>query len=431
MVIASIRPSTVDGIKQLAKKIRRERSISHTEAMDVASQQAGYGNFVHARRTLAGANVPPVFSVYLSMHWRVYRSELSKLAHDALPAGRELLRVDLSRPLPEIVPKHRVRYAQGLMGFRVEYVDHLEHLTNEAHQQVARSRLLKAARALHFMDATGLHPVTTQVIRDRMQTLHDAPGRDHVSEWFDPLTGDYLALDEPYDASFHSATEKRTVWQKNNGIYEVAPDWEGIYYPGMCSPLLVGHNPAFLERMSEKLAAVKPVAEPERWPHDTGKCGDDFVSPARQADAKTRRPRPGPSWLDHKGARPYGGRPGERSRWRPAKPMALSMHKDLGTLMRGLITGFSLRVSRKLSHFRSELENWSLAEHADAYGDDAYDLYYGGGNPHIFTTDGERRDALVRARAIVEGGYEDCKPRRELLEALDLGIAEMSEKTAS
>lgn len=53
MLITSIRPSTVDGIKQLAKKIKRELSTTHTEALDVASRQAGYENFVHARRQLS------------------------------------------------------------------------------------------------------------------------------------------------------------------------------------------------------------------------------------------------------------------------------------------------------------------------------------------------------------------------------------------
>lgn len=43
MQIASIRPSTVDGIKQLAKKIKRERNTSHTEALNLASRQAGTG----------------------------------------------------------------------------------------------------------------------------------------------------------------------------------------------------------------------------------------------------------------------------------------------------------------------------------------------------------------------------------------------------
>ena len=65
MVIASIRPSTVDGIKQLAKKIRRERNITHTQALEDASRQAGYENFVHAKRQLVEAGAPRNFPVYL------------------------------------------------------------------------------------------------------------------------------------------------------------------------------------------------------------------------------------------------------------------------------------------------------------------------------------------------------------------------------
>ena len=68
MLITSIRPSTVDGIKQLAKKIKRERSTTHTEALDAASRQAGYENFVHARRQLSTPETES-FPVYLSIHW--------------------------------------------------------------------------------------------------------------------------------------------------------------------------------------------------------------------------------------------------------------------------------------------------------------------------------------------------------------------------
>lgn len=76
MRIASIQPSTIDGIKQLAKKIKRELNVTHTEALDLASRQGGYPSFVNARRTIgAGASGyerpsprAAVFPVFLSAH---------------------------------------------------------------------------------------------------------------------------------------------------------------------------------------------------------------------------------------------------------------------------------------------------------------------------------------------------------------------------
>ena len=69
-------------------------------------------------------------------------------------------------------------------------------------------------------------------------------------------------------------------------------------------------------------------------------------------------------------------------------------------------------------------------EHKDAPGDDVYDIYYGPGHPHIFMSDAERLAALTRVRAILERGYEECKPRRLLIEAVDVAIAEVTANIA-
>ena len=45
-------PSSVDGIKRLAKALKRERGLPHHEALNHAAIVAGYQNFAHARRTL-------------------------------------------------------------------------------------------------------------------------------------------------------------------------------------------------------------------------------------------------------------------------------------------------------------------------------------------------------------------------------------------
>lgn len=53
--LSNLRPSTIDGIKRLAARLRVEQNISHTVALDRASVQAGFHNYVHARRMLGGA----------------------------------------------------------------------------------------------------------------------------------------------------------------------------------------------------------------------------------------------------------------------------------------------------------------------------------------------------------------------------------------
>lgn len=428
MVIASIRPSTVDGIKQLAKKIRRERNIAHTEALEDASRRAGYENFVHAKRQLAGGGEPRRFPVYLSVHWNTPRERNGEPKPAGLRAGREILRVDLVRPLSGIVAKHRVSLGRGLYGFRMEYEDHLEHLTNVQGQDTARKVLLTAERSLRFMEATSLQPVSTQKHHDLLRTLEKMPGRDHQSQWFDPATEGYVFLDEPYAAELENNAAERQLWLERNGLQMVTPEWEGIYYPGECLPRLIGSDGALLQHVADALAKVQPVTEPETWPYETGFCGDDFVSPKRQADAKPRRPRPGPSWQEHKGATPYGGAAGIASRWRPTKPMPFDLHQQLGSLMKKLRVGFSSRVSQKLDIARSQLEDWSIMEHKHQHDSAAYDLYYGGPSTPVCSTHAECLDALMTARVIVERGYEDCKPRRELLATLDSAINEMGKR---
>ena len=425
MVIASIRPSTVDGIKQLAKKIRRERNITHTQALEDASRQAGYENFVHAKRQLVEAGAPCNFPVYLSVHWRAPTERNGEPESEGLRAGREILRLDLNRPLPDVVAKHRVSSGRGLYKFRMEYKDHLEHLTNVQGQGGARKVLITAARSLRFMEATGLQPVSTKKYHDLMRPLEEIPGRDHQSQWFDPATEGYVLLDEPYAAALKNRSAERQRWLERTGLQMVVPEWEGIYYPGECLPHLLGPDGTLLQRVAEALSKLQPVMEPETWPHETGLCGDDFVSPKRQTDAKPRRPRPGPSWRDHKGATPYGGTAGISSRWRPTKPMPFDLHQQLGPLMQKLRAGFSWRVSQKLGNARFQLEDWSIAEHQHLHKDAVYDLYNGGPSTPVCNTDAERLEALTAALAIVERGYDSCKPRRDLIAALDAAISEM------
>jgi hypothetical protein len=53
-----VRPSTMEGIKRLAKSIKREKNITHTKALDLAAQAAGFENFQHAHKTLHAGSAP-------------------------------------------------------------------------------------------------------------------------------------------------------------------------------------------------------------------------------------------------------------------------------------------------------------------------------------------------------------------------------------
>lgn len=426
MDITTLRPSTVDGIKKLAKQIRRERNCTHTVALTLACNQAGFSNLVHAKRQLAIAHTRAQHLVFLSVHWRHQRDRSALATHsDGPTSGRELLSASLSRPLADIVAKHRVGLARGLAGFRMEYDDHLEFRTNLHDQGEARKVLLAALRSLRFMEATGLQPVTLNKHRERLARISDMPARDHLSYWFDPPTDTCLALDEPYVPAFRSNIAARHQWLAGEGWHMVEPAWAGIYKPGECHPTFIGPDEDLLRRTAAALASYHTEESHDTWPHESGMYGEDFVSPQRHSDTRPRRPRPGPSWQNHMGASPYGGQPGIPSNWRPTKAMPVKLHQQLGPLLTGLRTGFSWRVTQRLGWLRSRLEDWSVMEHRDEPG--IYDVYIRYGQ-EAFTTDGQRQDSLTKAREIIERGYDDCKPRREILAAVGLALEEVQNR---
>lgn len=59
MDTCEIRPTTVEGIKRLARTIKKEMGCKHMRALDLAAQQAGYTHYPAAHRALASQPEPP------------------------------------------------------------------------------------------------------------------------------------------------------------------------------------------------------------------------------------------------------------------------------------------------------------------------------------------------------------------------------------
>ncbi len=51
-MIDGLRPLSLDGIKRLARTLKAECGVTHTEALELAARQAGYQSYTHARRQL-------------------------------------------------------------------------------------------------------------------------------------------------------------------------------------------------------------------------------------------------------------------------------------------------------------------------------------------------------------------------------------------
>lgn len=51
--LSTIKPTTITGIKRLAKQIKKSEGVKHQHSLNKAVQQAGFGNYRHALKNLA------------------------------------------------------------------------------------------------------------------------------------------------------------------------------------------------------------------------------------------------------------------------------------------------------------------------------------------------------------------------------------------
>ncbi|MCJ9428566.1 hypothetical protein [Kordiimonas marina] len=48
MALEDIKPTTIEGIKRLAKQLKKAEGLKHTDALNRAARQAGYADFAQA-----------------------------------------------------------------------------------------------------------------------------------------------------------------------------------------------------------------------------------------------------------------------------------------------------------------------------------------------------------------------------------------------
>ncbi|MBM3105892.1 DUF5623 domain-containing protein [Pseudomonas sp. V1] len=401
-------PSTIAGISRLAKKISRDRGIKLKPAQDAAAKIAGFQNFMHAKHQLASVALQPL---YLTAYWQDRT--------DRHAFGRCTAVVLLPVETLNVLPALKARGFWMLGGFELESADHLQARLDTDSLARAQKLITDAVRDLQFCASTGLRPMRKMADKRRVAFLQDLPGKDHMSLWLDGATGSWLALDEPYHPRSSEKATPRGDFLADHGLASVMPNWGGLYIPGNSIPHLVSADPALVQRVTEvveKMAAV-PVID---WDTHSGSYDSYFYSPHRVSSGKPYRPRPQRSYGERAGALPYGGHPGVASDWRPATSISLNQHKELGHLLRGLaMSRLPGPVYDKLTTLISTLDDWANQEHADESSSTLDALYYGGDRANLATVE-EQLQGVAAARALVISGYQDCRPRRDVLKALDM-----------
>lgn len=402
-------PSSLSGIKRLAKALRREHNVPHHAALDLAACKAGYQNIRDAQNQLKGP-VPQRHLCFLTAYWSKRGAR-----------GRETLAIYLPSPLSRIVASHQLSSARNLQSFRLESVDHLERKVDLDSQELAHEVLFAAVRTLRFMAATGLRPITTLKHTNFIASeFLNLPGRDHPSGWLDEQ-GEWVFLDEPYSSS---SLVKREAWAKERGLIMITTSWQGLLAPGASIPFLFCEQPSLAERLQGQLGQLQMTLSEPLWDGESGPYKSLFISPAREASGKSRRPRQMPAYPGYAvgGALPYGARTGgQSSSWRPEIKMPLSLHLTVGPLLSALaVSSLPLRLRNAVIFLRTTLDDWLQMEYPteqEMSSDQFREAYYGVYRFPITELNEQVRAVQIIAKEISRG-YADCRPRKKLLKML-------------
>ncbi|VBT33959.1 Uncharacterised protein [Burkholderia pseudomallei] len=424
----AIRPSTLDGIKRLAKSLKVSRNIQHARALDEAALAAGFQNFRHASNVLQRApqieRLKAKYPIFLTAYWK-------NATDDEI--YRETLTILMSAPWGELVTWSQLKNHRALADFRAAGPDHLARERLLRKQSDARSVVCAAARVLQFIDATKLRPSKSHSrVFPHGESSNAIPGRDHYSTWYDHETKRYLFVDEPYEKAAESEKQQREAWALHHGFAIIKPEWAGMYAPNVGSRLyLVGDKAKGipLQPIADALNKLPAPITEDTWDGESAPMTPFFVSPGSIAKAAAERdkqqaPRQSNGQRNSVGyVQTFVG-----PRRRPKARMPIEVHAEVGRLLKSVVIATYHRkgVYNRVNAIRSELDEWTQREYDRAELPDGqfFDLYYheSGSTYSRSLTEAEREShmqSLREARQLLGTHYPDCPPLRSLLKKVD------------
>lgn len=428
----TIRPSSLDGIKRLAKSIKTERGIQHVHALNEAARCGGFQNFNHARNELrshrsAKKQYSLEHPVYITVYWKNRESGDS---------GRETLTIKLSVPWSDLITPAQFGNHRAFSDYRSEGPDHLGRSTLTSSQSNARRLACATARTLQFMDATKLRPSKSHSRAfPGGRSINIVPGHDHGSIWYDRVSKRYLFADEPYERAAVSKAAERAEWANCHGWIIAKPTWPGMYNPD-------GGSQLYLISDIEKGIPLDPIVEAvnrlpapimeKTWNGESAPTLPIFVSPGAIAKASDAKERP------HAPRKSGGQRNTVEYVWtfvgpqrRPKGRMPIEAHTEVGTLLKSVLAATFYRKGayNRVDAIRSELDEWTQREysHAELPNEQFFDLYYGdSGSTFSRSLSKEELDrhtlSMTRVKLLLVQHYPDCPPLRSLLKKVDAAI---------
>ncbi|TGG92477.1 hypothetical protein E4656_13465 [Natronospirillum operosum] len=426
----TIQPSTVEGLKRLAKSLKTKRGLQYTKALDAAAQASGFHNFRHARNVLRSSpNVersPLGQCIFLTAYWKDRNGGV----------GRETLTIWLSDPWNDLITPTQLQNHITLASFRTEGPDHLvrEHL--QSSKSAARRSVCAAARVMYFMDATKLRPSKS---RSRPfpggRSSNAVPGQDHYSIWYDRHTKRYLFADEPYEKAVEDRAQEREIWAYEHGFAIVKTEWAGMYAPDIGSRLYLISDKTNGIPLDPIAAALDNLPSPiveSAWDGESAPMQPFFVSPGTIAKAAAEKDKP-------KSPRKQDGQRNSLGyvqafvgpQRRPKGRMPIEAHAQVGRLLKSVLKDTYHRkgVYNRVNAIRSELDDWAQLEynHDELPNEQFFDLYYHESGSTFSRAlpeaDRERHvQSLAHATELLKEHHPDCPPLRSLLKKVDAAV---------
>ena len=235
--------ATLAGLKSLAGNIQAEHGLPRHQALELAARHGGFAGYIDAKRRLPERRKVG-FGITVRQKWWGYESG---------EGGTAEIGMCLQSPLNDLVrPHHLVGY---LGACRTRPGDILERSGQQRHASETQWYIGRIARALQFMDATGLKPSRAR----KGYPTHDFDSRppvaDHDHCWYDPVAQIHLLSTEPYPGKKDRSALAQSDWKQKHGWTTFYSDWGGIYGNGteliLCCP-----NP-YAETLATKIEALE------------------------------------------------------------------------------------------------------------------------------------------------------------------------------
>lgn len=425
MNIETITPTTVDGIKRLARRRRKEQGMPLHQALDLAARQAGFPDFIAAQRRLSAAD--SFLNVRITAHFSENGARRTLVAH-----------VKLNQGLRSLARSGKAVFGWHSAEMRLLAEDHLALWLGRRPETVARHDVGRTARRLQFIDATGLRASTASIYGRSMKVVTPRlPSQDHMRHWRDPERKAVIMMDEPYGYADETGAE-RGAWARTHGFVIRRLDWGGIYMPkggGVCDLIAREADATVLDAVIGKIGRAAPCFSEEGDAVTVYDGVHDAPTPGELAEreAKARRnaaPRPA---ARHGASISYG----EKGR-RPAGALPLERHAQIGRLLHQVRSVVLWRRSalNPVDALGLLLENWASLEAGRTVENEVVLNLYSGDATRVPDVSDRiqrgkpdaalKRDALAWLEQVREwliAGYPDGVGRDRALKLLDKAAA--------